>query len=456
MKIVSIDAKGVHGYLNISVRFDEYLTFITGINGSGKTSAVRLIIALLGPSLRELASIRFSSAALTLESDGNLIIIAAAQVNEMVSLTCSTVTDILTYIILSQDKFESRLAFQDRETTYYQELESRESRHPVLLAIDSLPTPMYLDLDRRHYSDQRRRRRHQSARSANADLPHLRRIFSDSLSIACELAEDAYRERMARRIRLTDDLKQKIVLSAFDLTYLQQENIPSANLTFLRNFQAQQTTLSYSLLQIGLTEQQLKSRIEPFYDNIRTLSNELETQNMGTVDLEFFDYTLMDDKIMSLLSRWYALRPQVIQVSRLLQLIRTYNKNLDSLFAPVNAYLESVNRFLRDSGKEIEFDADGRLRIRVANSPTSRSMDLSSGERQLVVILTHLAFNSLAKAAKVLVIDEPELSLHVRWQEHFVDALTQAGRDFQLILATHSPSIIKGRNEYCVDVRDGI
>jgi len=81
-------------------------------------------------------------------------------------------------------------------------------------------------------------------------------------------------------------------------------------------------------------------------------------------------------------------------------------------------------------------------------------MALSSGERQLVVILTHLAFNPQARRANVLIIDEPELSLHLRWQELFVEAVTSAGPGVQLILATHSPSIIKGRIDRCVDVEE--
>ena len=40
-----------------------------------------------------------------------------------------------------------------------------------------------------------------------------------------------------------------------------------------------------------------------------------------------------------------------------------------------------------------------------------------------VVILTHLAFNRQAKRANVLIIDEPELSLHLRRQELFVDSV---------------------------------
>jgi predicted ATP-binding protein involved in virulence len=49
-------------------------------------------------------------------------------------------------------------------------------------------------------------------------------------------------------------------------------------------------------------------------------------------------------------------------------------------------------------------------------------------------------------------VDEPELSLHIKWQELFVTAVQEASPKLQLILATHSPSIILDRVDKCVDL----
>ena len=77
---------------------------------------------------------------------------------------------------------------------------------------------------------------------------------------------------------------------------------------------------------------------------------------------------------------------------------------------------------------------------------------LSSGEIQLVVILTHLYFNPEVEQANVFIIDEPELSLHVQWQEKFVDGIMEASRETQFILATHSPTIILDKTKNCVEI----
>ena len=54
MRVTRLDAKNVHGYLPISIEFYQDLTFLTGLNGSGKTSALRLLMGLLAPSLNHL------------------------------------------------------------------------------------------------------------------------------------------------------------------------------------------------------------------------------------------------------------------------------------------------------------------------------------------------------------------------------------------------------------------
>jgi energy-coupling factor transporter ATP-binding protein EcfA2 len=64
--------------------------------------------------------------------------------------------------------------------------------------------------------------------------------------------------------------------------------------------------------------------------------------------------------------------------------------------------------------------------------------DLSSGEKQLLRICTEVL---LADGAPVL-IDEPELSMHIDWQRKMIPALRALAPESQLIVATHSPEIM--------------
>lgn len=59
MKINSFKAEGVHDYLNFDIQFYGELTFLIGINGSGKTSALKLILGLTSPSYNYLNQINY-------------------------------------------------------------------------------------------------------------------------------------------------------------------------------------------------------------------------------------------------------------------------------------------------------------------------------------------------------------------------------------------------------------
>ncbi|HDL9551814.1 TPA: ATP-binding protein [Escherichia coli] len=67
----------------------------------------------------------------------------------------------------------------------------------------------------------------------------------------------------------------------------------------------------------------------------------------------------------------------------------------------------------------------------------------SSGEQCLLVMLLGIAGH--ITDGSIILIDEPEISLHLRWQEEFIIMLTKAFLTYsgcQFIIATHSPQII--------------
>jgi predicted ATP-dependent endonuclease of OLD family len=63
---------------------------------------------------------------------------------------------------------------------------------------------------------------------------------------------------------------------------------------------------------------------------------------------------------------------------------------------------------------------------------------LSSGEKQLF----YLSLTALQSGNHSLMIDEPELSMHVDWQKKLIASLRELNPQMQLIMATHSPEIM--------------
>ena len=63
---------------------------------------------------------------------------------------------------------------------------------------------------------------------------------------------------------------------------------------------------------------------------------------------------------------------------------------------------------------------------------------LSSGEKHLLLI----CIQALMADSSSLIIDEPELSMHIDWQHKLLSSLQQLNPSMQLIAATHSPEIM--------------
>ena len=82
-------------------------------------------------------------------------------------------------------------------------------------------------------------------------------------------------------------------------------------------------------------------------------------------------------------------------------------------------------------------------------SPTN----LSSGEQHEIVLLYELLFK--VKPNSLILIDEPELSLHVVWQQQFLKDIQEIAElsEFDILIATHSPQIIHERWDLAVELK---
>lgn len=121
----------------------------------------------------------------------------------------------------------------------------------------------------------------------------------------------------------------------------------------------------------------------------------------------------------------------------------------DDIYLKIDAFMTIANSRLRY--KQVSVSAEG-LKV-VSWTGADLDLDLlSSGEQHELVILYELLFRTSKNS--LILIDEPELSLHVAWQEQFVTDLEKmAGiSDFRAILATHSPEIIADRWDLTVEL----
>jgi predicted ATPase len=120
------------------------------------------------------------------------------------------------------------------------------------------------------------------------------------------------------------------------------------------------------------------------------------------------------------------------------------------LFASIHTYEEIVADFLED--KRVEVTNNGRLQVTKKNR-TKDSLEwrnLSSGEKQILILLTQALL--WERDPVVYVADEPELSLHVVWQEKLLSSLRDLAGRCQFIIATHSPDIAGGFSDKIINL----
>lgn len=118
---------------------------------------------------------------------------------------------------------------------------------------------------------------------------------------------------------------------------------------------------------------------------------------------------------------------------------------LEALAERVSVLLDGINR--KFNNKFLKISREHGLVAESVNGEPLELESLSSGEQHEIVLLYELLFNTSPNT--LVLIDEPELSLHVTWQKRFMpELLAVAGASrFDAIVATHSPYIVGGRTE---------
>lgn len=135
--------------------------------------------------------------------------------------------------------------------------------------------------------------------------------------------------------------------------------------------------------------------------------------------------------------------------------IINFPEERDGIEAKIDWLFRVIDSFFVPTGKRIGINPEtNKMVFTFPNDEKEIGPDdLSSGEKQLLLIL----LKTFLKEEKpfIMIMDEPEISLHVEWQELLIDAILQLNKNCQIILSTHSPSIFaKGWGDKLVFMED--
>lgn len=127
-------------------------------------------------------------------------------------------------------------------------------------------------------------------------------------------------------------------------------------------------------------------------------------------------------------------------------------KEISAKFSMLKKFFDARNE---DTGKRLSFTQDGLKIYTENNSGKIQEISLShlsSGEKHDFIMLYKLIFST--KPYSLVLIDEPEISLHITWQEEYLDNLIEicGNNMLQALVATHSPNIINGHFELMAEI----
>ena len=134
--------------------------------------------------------------------------------------------------------------------------------------------------------------------------------------------------------------------------------------------------------------------------------------------------------------------PSFIATKIITAIFQNKNEKVGDVQKKVFDEINEIFEILEINVKVEDISQDGR-NIPIFKNSAGEKFDineLSSGEKQL--FLRTLTIKMLNPENSIILIDEPELSLHPKWQQQIVDVYKKIGKNNQIIIATHSPHIL--------------
>lgn len=426
-RVARLQIEGLFGYASHDVRFraDEP-TILTAPNGAGKTHLLSLLRAALALDVRTLVTTPYAQLWLELSSGDALEVSRRIDSADHIHLSIqakkgprsvgakleltdqileSLEPELPSYLrrtgpdrwvdvrngrpysrTLLRQRFRSRFGFED----------SWLGRHPEIREICSEPVPVFIDTKRLDVAG--------GDFTAPSDFPpnpHSTRSQSTAASRIHEYTEQLrYEVSEARR-------------SSIQATQ-------SADLSFAAR--------ALAAAQMRVNEADLHRRYDQTVERYETLAK--NSLAVGEAPMPFPEKTTPTvRRILSVfLDDWDKRLEPLLPLNEKIQTLREI---LDSKLAP--------------SGKRTVMSPRGGLEFRTMEGRRLRVTSLSSGEQHLVALFTMLLFS--AQPGSIVLIDEPEISLHAAWKHAFLDDITRVAHvsSLQVAMATHSSAIINGR-----------
>jgi len=444
-RLERFEVLGLHGTSKtISARISDNTLILVGENGSGKTTLLRILYGALTGDLASLYRIPFQSIRLTIDGVDTELQpptfeepdLTRLLFRRMAALPVAIRAQMQDLLTTTGRPDSERLALLYDLLRPYWRGPASVLRTNLQRAVEGVPEP-----SESAASDDTSTRLApitDRLKSKILYLPTFRRIEEELTRIYPLMYDRA----------LTDDIQwqREMERRRSSLTQIVAFGMQDVDTLFQTETGKIQTFQSRTLRELTLRH---------FSDILSSSYSPQDTKRVAELSNETIDRLLQyaDDTIVDTQARqsWYselqrargndAPSDRDMIICHYFLKILHFRDQLETMERPITSFCDICNHYLVD--KELVYDSSTfglHVKPKTTHGNDGKPLplsDLSSGEKQVVSLFSHLYLSGNEKC--FLIIDEPELSLSVPWQRRFLVDIRRGDFCSGLVAATHSP-----------------
>jgi len=408
-----VKINGFWGDKTVEIDFTKDINFIIGVNGSGKTTLINLIVATLKLDFRTLDRIQYDKVHIRLKSFENKRFKPYVEIEKKHSEIIPYPEIIFRIKTSAREKIkeyplneiEEENLFRYRTDNFLPRrlgsLRRKEHDEDIYKLIGDLININWLSIQRTSNKNFKDENYETSVDQKIDELNNsLLRYFALLQKKASEESESF--QRFIFLSLLADESQEEL----FKVLYsINSENEKKLLKDIFSEFKLPERTYS----------KKMDRHFESYENSMKKFD---ETKKIDINDATFLTGTR---RIHGVVQKWNEL----------------INKQKE-IYKFRDTFLEVVNSLLQR--KKLIISDRNDLQIKTESGKIFPLKNLSSGEKQLIIILGESLLQ--LSTPHVYIADEPELSLHVAWQEKLVSSLKAINPNSQIVFATHSPDIV--------------
>lgn len=407
-------------------RFDAGCEFrpdvnvIIGKNGTGKTTFMNILSAVLSVDMNAIASNDFESVVVSLSDGKKKRTIKATKIDDDRS------PFLVVEYQISRKKYLMRfVSTDDRRMAMHYRRRAQEESSEVRKVLSGLVSLSSLSVYRLRSSDDYEVRDRNGTRLVAPVDYRLNELMQRLTHYQLELSQ---------RARSVSTKLQKDVLASI---LYGEEDSRGAGYQFDFDKEAEKRKLVSAYSQLNAIDSGVRKKINFHVDAIDEAISALAELREGR-SKERETGKKVDFRSLE------ALRKS----RKIIEMSLDAETEITRIFSQINKFLSIARTFIEE--KQFDFEG-GNLTVSTKQGGIELR-DLSSGEKQLLILLTEALLQK--ETPCIFLADEPELSLHIEWQRMIIPAIMELNPNAQVIAATHSPEVASKFSDSIFDMED--